>query len=170
MKESDFYVPQRGPHKWYYFLKGLKLQDIFSSNLKGLFESTINILNAPEPKLLLNFLKTILSTDKEKELNKIYFSIGNISTISRYNFFLYDKSNFIEKTFITELNKRVTLYGSISYFCKKKENGVNIINPENKLPVSIDQNTDQEKIRLHLSKLKGKLIDLKESRIENFSI
>ena len=36
------------------------------------------------------------------------------------SFFLYDKSNVIKRTFITALNKELSLYGSISYFSGKK--------------------------------------------------
>ena len=32
------------------------------------------------------------------------------------SFFLYDKSNTIKKTFITALNKQLSIYGSFSYF------------------------------------------------------
>ena len=36
--------------------------------------------------------------------------------------FLYDKSNFIKETFITEINKKkILMYGSISYFVKKQK-------------------------------------------------
>ena len=36
------------------------------------------------------------------------------------SYFLYDKSNFIKETFITEIKKIVSIYGSVSYFGKKK--------------------------------------------------
>lgn len=38
------------------------------------------------------------------------------------NYFLYNKSNLIKKLFITELNKLIPIYGSISYFEKKPIN------------------------------------------------
>ena len=47
-------------------------------------------------------------------------------TVSFVNesYFLYDKSNVIEQTFITEINKLTTVYGSISYFNEKGVNEV----------------------------------------------
>ena len=36
------------------------------------------------------------------------------------SFFLYDKSNTIKRTFITALNKELSIYGSFSYFSGKK--------------------------------------------------
>ena len=47
------------------------------------------------------------------------------------SYFLYDKSGFIEQTFITAINKKISIYGSISYFNKKTKNCIiRIINPE----------------------------------------
>ena len=40
------------------------------------------------------------------------------------NYFLYDKSNFIKESFITEINKKILIHGSISYFGKKAENEI----------------------------------------------
>ena len=35
---------------------------------------------------------------------------------------LYDKSNLIKQIFVTEINKLLSIYGSISYFDKKGTN------------------------------------------------
>lgn len=35
------------------------------------------------------------------------------------SYFLYDRSNLIEPTFITEINKLISIYGSISFFRKR---------------------------------------------------
>ena len=79
-------------------------------------------------------------------------------------------SNFIKKTFIIELNKYIALYGAISYFVKKEEKSVNIVNPRNKLSFLIDQKGNKEGIQLQLSKLYGRLAELNENKIENFAI
>ena len=39
-------------------------------------------------------------------------------------YFLYDKSDLIKETYITVLNKKVSIYGSISYFNKITENEI----------------------------------------------
>ena len=61
------------------------------------------------------FLKKGIEDAVEK-LNKIGidFYINEI-------YFLYDKSSFIEQTFITAVNKKISIYGSISYFNKKNQ-------------------------------------------------
>ena len=40
------------------------------------------------------------------------------------SYFLYNKSELIKETFINALNKKVWIYGSISYFNKKTENEI----------------------------------------------
>ena len=47
------------------------------------------------------------------------------------NYFFYDKSDLIKETFLTALNKKIRIYGSISYFNKKTENQIfKIVTPE----------------------------------------
>ena len=49
-----------------------------------------------------------------------YNSVGENNFISE-SYFLYDKSNLILDTFITALNKNISMYGSFSYFKGKTE-------------------------------------------------
>ena len=37
------------------------------------------------------------------------------------SYFLYDKSDLIKETYITALNKKISIYGSISYLTKKQK-------------------------------------------------
>ena len=57
-------------------------------------------------------------------------------------YFLYNKSNMIEQTFVTEINKLIPVYGSISYFGKKSRNeAVEIVSFENPLKFSVVKDT-----------------------------
>ena len=38
------------------------------------------------------------------------------------SYFLYDKSNLVKESYITAKNKKVSLYGSTSYFNNKTKN------------------------------------------------
>ena len=56
----------------------------------------------------------------------LYIAIDNYIKKLTVNFinksyFLYEKSNFIKETFITELNNKIIIYGFISYYNKKKQ-------------------------------------------------
>ena len=55
----------------------------------------------------------------------------------RENFFLYDKSNLIEESFVTEINELISVYGSISYFGKKLDEIVEIVSSNNPLEFNI---------------------------------
>ena len=54
-----------------------------------------------------------------------------ISYFINESYFFYNKSDLIKETFITALNKKILIYGSISYFNKKTENEIfKIVSPE----------------------------------------
>ena len=58
------------------------------------------------------------------------------------SYFLYDKSNIIEQTFITKINKLIYVYGSTSHFDKKSINeAVEIASFNNPLKFSVVKNT-----------------------------
>ena len=66
--------------------------------------------------LVLYQQKDIFSRE-EKVLRKLN-KIGTDFYINK-SYFLYDKSGFIDQNFITALNKKQSIYGSISYVNKK---------------------------------------------------
>ena len=75
------------------------------------------------------------------------------------SYFLYDKSNMIEQTFITNLNKLISVYGSISYFDKKSINeAVEIVSFNNPLKFSAVKNTKKNTLDFQLIKINGNLL------------
>ena len=83
-----------------------------------------------------------------KELVKNIGSFNNLIHQKQKSFILYDDSNFIEKTFFTELNKNIATYGMISlhYDYNKKM----LINWKNKLNFKINKDIRKEFIMLQL--------------------
>ena len=75
----------------------------------NLFNSK-DIFNIPQENLVKRAI--------ENYIKKLTVSFVN----ERY--FLYDKSNMIEETFITEINKLISVYDSISYCDKNSINEV----------------------------------------------
>lgn len=76
MEVDSFYVSHQRPYMWNYFLESFKLQDSYSSDFKGLFESSTNISNAPNKVLLLKrdfFKKRFLHLIKKKNWSKYIF-------------------------------------------------------------------------------------------------
>ena len=70
--------------------------------------------------------KDIFNTPQENLVKRAIENYIKKLTISFVNesYFLYDKSNMIEETFITEINKLISVYDSISYCDKNSINEV----------------------------------------------
>ena len=87
------------------------------------------------------------------------------------SFFLYDKSNVIKRTFITALNKELSLYGSISYFSgKKAAKKIRLLDTSNHLKFLIDKRTVRQDLKLNLAYINGTEVKRTDQKIYNFSI
>ena len=84
---------------------------------------------------------------------------------------MYDKSDLIKETYITALNKKVSIYGSISYFNKKTKNEMfKIISPENFLKFFVNRDTNKDSLSFQLTSISGNLPTLKDKKIHNLSL
>ena len=68
----------------------------------------------------------------------VEFALANyrkklLSDFIRESYFLYDKSNLIEESFITEISKLIWVSGSMSYFGKKLDEIAEIISSNHPL-------------------------------------
>ena len=95
-----------------------------STSLKKLFQPTPNLLNTEsgtEGKCTVPTQYSLYPGQQQIEENiKSYSNVLQKYFINK-SCFLYDKSNLVKETYITTLNKKVSIYGSISYFNKKKK-------------------------------------------------
>ena len=84
---------------------------------------------------------------------------------------MYDKSDLIKDTFITALNKKISIYGSISYLNKKAENEIfKIVSQEEFLKLYVDKDTSKYSLSFQLRNISGDIPKLKDSKIYNFSL
>ena len=61
---------------------------------------------------------------------------------------MYDKSNLIKDTYITVLNKTVSIYGSFSYFKGKTPNeSLTLIDAGNYLKYLVEKNTLRDELK-----------------------
>ena len=83
---------------------------------------------------------------------------------------MYDKSNYINHTFDTELNKKLQTYGLISILAIGIKT-TNLIRPENSLKLRVLNNKYMNHIVLQLEDIRkpGK-IETKGVKVTNFSI
>ena len=86
-----------------------------------------------------------------------------------YAFFLYDNKNIIKETFISEINKKVSLIGSLWYFVKAGSNGrMNLVNSRNKLNFKIKKSQNLAKFNFGISPVVvSKKINFKNRQINN---
>ena len=85
-------------------------------------------------------IRFIQSNSKLRKIQKSYNNVPPKYFINE-SYFLYDKSALIKGTYITALNKKMSIYSSMSYFNKKTENEIfKIISPENLLKFIVKKN------------------------------
>ena len=112
---SDYVVKKPFDVQSNVLIYGLKLNfpDVTKSKLYKLLEPTENIFNTGT--------EIALFSSKDFEINE-QLEVENFIKNTQFiqaGYFLYDKSNVIKRSFITELNKLLSIYGSISYFGEK---------------------------------------------------
>ena len=85
---------------------------------------------------------------------------------------MYDNDNLIRETFISELNKKVNLIGSITFYEEiNKQGKAFLISNESKLKFDVKKNIVIDSFNFNLSHTNLSIkIDLKKQEIENFMI
>ena len=83
----------------------------------------------------------------------------------------YDKSDLTKETLITALNKKVSIYGSMSYFNKKTENEIfKIISLERFLKFYAEKDVIKNPLSFQLTNISGKLPKIKNKKNYNLSL
>ena len=96
--------------------------------------------------------------------------IETIKLSREHSYFLYDNKSLIRETFITELNKKIYLIGTIAFYDKAVDTGkAFLVEGDRKLKFDFKQNRVVENLIFNLSHTtKGAKILLKEDNIYNF--
>ena len=104
----------------------------------------------------------------DKAFNDVDFNnLKLIKKPSEHAFFLYENQNIIKETFISEINKRVSLLGGVWYFVKTGSNGkIEIVTNKNKLNFRLIKNEKLSKFIFNISPvIASKKIDFEEKEI-----
>ena len=84
---------------------------------------------------------------------------------------MYDKSDLIKETYITALNKKISIYGSISYLTKKTENEIfKTISPEHFLKFFVNRDTNKDSLSFQLMSISGNLPTLRDKKVHKLSL
>ena len=74
-------------------------------------------------------------------------------------------------TFITALNKKISIYGLFSYFQGKiEEEQIRLLSAGNFLKFSVNRNTLKDELKFQLTNIIGKNPKTKDKKIYNFSL
>ena len=127
-------------------------------------EEKINL----EYKVLNLFLKTkkqgaqfIFENEKKQKQPTKFFN---------KSFFLYDKSNIVKKSFLTEINKFLSIFGSITFSGHVKNNLLPISSSEKPIEFFLEANNLKDLLELQLTKIDGTFLQTKDKKLHEFFI
>ena len=84
---------------------------------------------------------------------------------------MYDKSNLIKKTFVTSINKQLSLYGSFSYFSgKTAASNLKLISSNDFLKFFVEKKSLKNSLKLQLAHVDGSEVKTSDKKIHHFSI
>ena len=115
----------------------------------------------------LNTIKKFNNFDKYNDLN-----LEVAKTPYGHSYFLYDNDSLIRETFISELNKKVYLIGSITFYDEINKKGkAFLMRNKSKLKFDVKKNTVIDNFNFSLSHTNAiGQIKLKQQEIQNFMI
>ena len=83
------------------------------------------------------------------------------------SYFIYYRSSLVKPSFISELNKFLPIYCSVSNFSKKKEKRSKIILATNQKKLYIEKSTEK---LIQIAKVSGQKIETTDLKIHNFQL
>ena len=92
---------------------------------------------------------------------------------TEFAFFLYENLNIIKETYVSELNKKVSLLGGVWYYVKadSKDGKLELITPRNKLKFNVKQNVSLSDLSLSIAPvIASQKLNLRERKIKNLLI
>ena len=122
----DWLFPEKYSLKIGVSLKGFtfNITPKVNNDLRNVLEPSTGLMNSESGQ---EEFSSVLTRghffSRKKGIEKAIEKLNKIGTDFYINesYFLYDRIDFIKQTFITALNKTISIYGSISYFNKKKQ-------------------------------------------------
>ena len=92
---------------------------------------------------------------------------------TEFAFSLYENLNIIKETYVSELNKKVSLLGGVWYYVKadSADGKVELITPRNKLKLNVKQNVSLSDLSLSIAPvIASQKLNLRERKIKNLLI
>ena len=143
--------------KWLLFVESelSKYNNIFKTYKTILNDRVIkNITKAKHDKIQTDLTKNV------KVIKDLVKKIGsgnnfNVSFV-RWNFFIYDDSNFITNTLITEINKKIQIYGEVVVDTTELNTTNQIIKSDSVIKFNVSKLSYKDKITLKIEDIREK--------------
>ena len=100
----------------------------------------------------------------------MYFDPTKWLNLLQESYFVYDKSSFVKLTFITEINKFLSIYCSASNFSEKKQDKSKIISPVNQKSLTIGKNIRKKQAKPSNSKSQREKIETMDKKFHNLQL
>ena len=127
---------------------------------------TNDILNISSKTV--DITKNVLATDEELEIKK-NFPIVKRENLLQDIYLLYNQINFVEKSYITELNIFLSIYGSLTCFDKKNDH-ISIISPTNTVKFELNKDTFKDVLNRQITKINGQKAEIIDKKIHQMLI
>ena len=155
--DLHIYPSYLSPENDYFFVESKlsKYNNIFKTYKTILNDRVIkNITKAEHDKIQTDLTKNV------KVIKDLVKKIGsgnnfNISFV-RQNFFIYDDSNFITNTLITEINKKIQIYGEVVIDTTKLNTTNQIIKSDSVMKFNVSKLSHKDKITLEIEDIREK--------------
>ena len=152
-----------------------------NSDIARYFRTSTGIVNKREVITLSteeeNKLKKLMSKDVDEikellEKEEVEKSLKpTTEEIQQRHFYLYDNSNLVKPTLITEINKKISIYGKIEIAAVNDTNKNKLISPDKALKFEIEKNIFKENLSFELQNItKEKIIKTIDSKVHNINV
>ena len=145
-----------------------------SGSLKTFIEPPQNLINSVTgiaETSSVPILATFFQGQKVIELSIKNHKNIPIKYYINESYFLCNKSDPIKGTFITALSKKISIYGSVSYYNKKTESEIfKIVIPREYLKFYVERDASKNFLSFQLTNVSGNLPKLIDKKIHNFSL
>ena len=116
-----------------------------------------------------NYVKDAFILAEEKTV-KNYFDPTKRLNLLQESYFIYSRSSLVKPSFISELNKFLPIYCSVSNFSKTKERKFKIILATNQKRFFIEKSTEKSELLAQIAKVSGQKAEITDQKIHNFQL
>ena len=129
-------------------------------NIESGVENTIN-----------NLTEELFSNKKTIKQKIAEYNVIPIKNFINESFFLYDRSNAIRKTFVTAIDKELSIYGSFSYFSGKTSiKNIKLIDVTNPLKFLVEKKSLKDNLKFKIAYVNGSDVNTEDKKIHDFPI